>query len=144
MKPIPGKHRPSLPTPVDRDFFKDIVQLVEAQKLHESKIQVQIDQLRATYYYVSCDIETYNIRKGILALEREKYKFHGEINVHLSEIISHHRRISHIVFQYPDARLEEDSYLESEANRTSQIKRIIEQNEDKRKHIIIQQQTEEL
>ena len=84
--------------PVDREIFLDIVQLVEAQKLHESKIQAQMDQLSATYYYVSCDIEAYNIRKGILALEREKYKLHSEINVYLSEITSHHHRISHVVF----------------------------------------------
>ena len=78
MKPIPGKHRPPLPTLVDSEFFLDIVQLVEAQKIHESKIQAQIDQLSATYYYVSCDIGAYNIRKGVLMLEREKYKLHNE------------------------------------------------------------------
>ena len=71
MKSIIGKYRPPLPTPVDREFFLDIVQLAEDQKLYESKIQAQIDQLSATYYYLSCDIEAYNIRKGILALERE-------------------------------------------------------------------------
>ena len=71
MKSIIGKHIPPLPTPVDREFFLDIVQLAEDQKLYESKIQAQIDQLSATYYYISCDIEAYNIRKGILALERE-------------------------------------------------------------------------
>ena len=85
----------------------------------------------------------HNIRKGNLALEREKYKLHSETNVYLSERISHHHQISHVVFQYHDDRLEEDSSFESEANRTSQIKRIIEQNDDKRKHIIIQQQREE-
>ena len=142
MKQIPGKHRLPLPTHVDQKFLLDIVQLVEARKLHESRIQVQIDQLSATYYYVPCDIEAYNIRKGILALEKEKYKLHSETNVYLSEITSHHYRISHVVFQYHDARLEEDSYLESEANRKSQITRIIETHDDKQKHIIIQQQRE--
>ena len=98
MKQIPGKHRLPLPTHVDRKFLLDIVQLVEAQKLHESKIQAQIDQLSATYYYVPCDKEAYNIRKGILALEKKKYKLHSETNVYLSEITSHHYRISHVVF----------------------------------------------
>ena len=68
----PGRHKLSLPTPIDRELFLDIVQLVETPKLHESKIQAKIDQLSATYYYVSCDIKGYNIRKGILALEKEK------------------------------------------------------------------------
>ena len=80
MKPNPGKHRLLLPTPVDREFFLDIVQLVETQKLHELKIQAQIDQLSATCYYVSCDIDAYNIRKGILALERETYKLHSRLH----------------------------------------------------------------
>ena len=138
MKPIPGRHRPPLLTPVDRGFFLDIVQLVESQKLHESNIQATIDKLSARYYYASCDIEAYIIRKGILALEKEKYKLHSETNNYLSEITSHHRRISHIVFQHPDARLKENSYFGSEANMYTHITRIIEKNEEKQKNIITQ------
>ena len=111
MIPIPGKHRQPLITPVNRGLFLDIVQSVVSQKLHESKIQATIDQLSAQYYYVSCDIEAYNIRKGILALEKDKYRFHSETNNYLYEITSHHHHISHVVFQYPDTRLEEDSYV---------------------------------
>ena len=70
MIPIPGKHRQPLQTPADRGLFLDIVQLVESQKLHESKLQATIDQLSAQYYYVSCEIEAFNIRKGMLALEK--------------------------------------------------------------------------
>ena len=132
MIPIPGKHRQPLTTPVDRGLFLDIVQLVESQKLHEPKIQATIDQLNAQYNYISCDIEAYNIRKGILALEKDKYRLHSETNNYLYEITSHHHRISHVVFQYPDARLEEDSYLGSAANRPTQIKSIIATNEDKK------------
>ena len=80
MKPNPGKHRLPLPKPVDIEFFLDIVQLIEAQKLHDLKIQAQIDQLSVTCYYVSCDIEAYNIRKGILEFEREKYKLHSRLH----------------------------------------------------------------
>ena len=43
MIPIPGKHREHLQTPADRGLFLDIVQLVESQKFHESKIQATID-----------------------------------------------------------------------------------------------------
>ena len=57
MKPIPGRHRPPLPTPMDREFFQDIAKLVETQKIYESKIQQQIEMSSASYYYVSCDIE---------------------------------------------------------------------------------------
>ena len=52
-------------------MFLVILQLVESQKLHESKLQATIDQLSAQYYYVFCDIEAYNIRKGIVALEKK-------------------------------------------------------------------------
>ena len=130
MIPIPGKHRQHLTTPVDVVLFLDIVQLVESQKLHDSNIQATIDQLSVQYYYVSCDIEAYNIRKGILALENDKYRLHSETNNYLYEITSHHHRISHVVFQYLDARLEEGSYLGSVANRSTQIKGIIATNED--------------
>ena len=112
-------------------MFLVILQLVESQNLHESKLQATIDQLSAQYYYVSCDIEAYNIRKGIVALEKEKYKLHSETNNYLYEITSHYHRISHVVFQYPDARLEEESYLGSAANMSTQITKIIEINEDK-------------
>ena len=91
MKPILGRHEPPLPTPVDRVLSR------YSTSLHESNIQAQIDQFSATYYYVSCDIEVYNMRKGILALERGKYKLNSETNVYLSEITSLHHRISHIV-----------------------------------------------
>ena len=121
-------------------MFLVILQLVESQKLHESKLQATIDQLSAQYYYVLCDIEAYNIRKGIVALEKEKYKLHSETNNYLYEITSHHHRISHVVFQYPDARLEEESYLGSAANRSTQITKIIGINEDKQQHIILEQQ----
>ena len=120
-------------------MFLVILQLVESQKLHESKLQATIDQLSAQYYYVFCDIEAYNIRKGIVALEK-KYKLHSETNNYLYEITSHHHRISHVVFQYPDARLEEESYLGSAANRSTQITKIIGINEDKQQHIIPEQQ----
>ena len=142
MIPIPGRYRQLLTAPVDRGLFLYIVQLLESQQLNESQLQATIDQLSAQYYYISCDIEAYNIRKGILALEKEKYKLHSETNNYLYEIISHKNRISHVIFQYPDARLEEDSYLGSTANRSTQIKRIIEINEDKQQHIIPQQQQE--
>ena len=46
---------------------------------------------------------------GILALEKDKYRLHSETNNYLYEITSHHHRISHVVFQYPGARLKEDS-----------------------------------
>ena len=65
MKPILGRYRPPLPTPMNRDFFQDIVQLVETQKIYESKTQAQIDKLIASYYYVSDDIEVNNISKAI-------------------------------------------------------------------------------
>ena len=55
----------------------------------------------------------------MLALERGKYKLHSETNVYLLEITSHYHRILYVVFQYPDSRLEENSHLESESNRTS-------------------------
>ena len=55
----------------------------------------------------------------MLALEREKYRLHSETTRYLSDITSHHLRISHVDFQYPDSRLEEDSYLEREINRTA-------------------------
>ena len=58
MKPILGRHIPPLLTTVDRDFFQDIVQLVEAQQMYESNIQAQVDKLSASYYYISCDIES--------------------------------------------------------------------------------------
>ena len=90
MKAFPGKHRPPLPTPVDRWIFQDIVQLVEAQKNPEPKIQAKINRLSASYYYVSCDIEAYKIRKGILILEREKYRLQSETNVYLLEMTSRH------------------------------------------------------
>lgn len=98
MKLIIGRHRSPLLTSVDREFFQDIVQRVEAQKIYESKIQAQIDKLSASYYYVSCDIEGYNISKANLALEREKYRLHSEKNGYLSGITSHHHRMSHIFF----------------------------------------------
>ena len=101
-------------------------------KKYESKIQVTIDQLSAQYCYISCDIEAGNIRKGVLALEKDKYRLHSETNNYLYEITSHQHRISHVVFQYPDARLEEDSYLGSATNRSTQIKSIISTNEDKK------------
>ena len=103
-------------------MFLDAVQLVESQKNYESKIQVTIDQLSAQYYYISCDIEAGNIRKGVLALEKDKYRLHSETNNYLYEITSHHHRISHVVFQYLDARLEEGSYLGSVANRSTKNK----------------------
>ena len=137
--PIPGRHRQPLQTPADRGLFLDIVQLVESQKLHESQIQATIDQLSTQYYYVSCDIEAYNIRKAILALKKDKYRLHRETNNYLYEITSHHHRISHVVFQYPDARLEEESYLGSVVNRPTQVKSIIATNVDKKQHIIRQQ-----
>ena len=109
MIPIPWKHRQQLTTPVNRGLFLDIVQLVESQKLHESKLQATIDRLSTQYYYVSCDIESYHIRMGILALEKDKYRLHSETNNYLYKITSHHHRISHVVFQYPGARIKEDS-----------------------------------
>ena len=130
MKPIPGRHRPPLPTPMDREFFQDIAKLVETQKIYESKIQTQIDKLSTLYYYVSCDIEEHNISKTMLALERGKYRLRSETNGYLSDITSHHQRIQHIVFQYPCFRLEGDSYLEIEANITEQIQIIIKHNND--------------
>ena len=137
---IPGRHIQPLQTPVDRGLFLDMVQLVESQELHESQIQVIINQLSTQYYYVYCDIEAYNIRKVILALEKDKYRLHSETDNYLYEITSHHHRISHVVFQYPDTRLEEESYLGSAVNRSIQIKSIIATNADKKQHIIIQQQ----
>ena len=65
MKPIIGRYRPPLPTPMNRDLFQDIVQLVETQKIYESKTQAQIDKLIASYYYVSDGIEVNNISKAI-------------------------------------------------------------------------------
>ena len=99
MIPIQGRHRQPIQTPADRGLFLGIVQLVESQKLHESQIQETIDQLSTQYYYVSCDIEAYNIRKDILALEKDKYRLHSETNNYLYEIPLHHNCISHVVFR---------------------------------------------
>ena len=65
MKLILGRYILPLPTPINREFFQDIVQLVETQKIYESKTQAQIDKLSASYYYVSYDIEENNISKAI-------------------------------------------------------------------------------
>ena len=140
MIPIQGRHRQPIQTPADRGLFLGIVQLVESQKLHESQIQATIDQLSTQYYYVSCDIEANNIRKAILALKKGKYRLHSETNNCLYEITSHHHRISHVVFQYPDARLEEESYLGSAVNQSIQVKSIIATNADKKQHKMIHQQ----
>ena len=94
------------------------------------------------YYYVSCNIEAYNIRKDILALEKDKCRLHSETNNYLYEITLHHNYILHVVFQYTNDILEEESYLGSVANRSTQIKGIIAINVDKRQHIILQQQQE--
>ena len=91
-----------------------------------------MDKLSTAYFWVYCDIEAFNIRKAVLALEKEKYRVHSETNNYLYEITSHHQRISHVVFQYPDARLEVESCLGSAANRAIKIKNIIEVNEDKK------------
>ena len=72
-----------------------------------------------SYYYVSCDIEAYNVSKAILALEWGKYRLYSETTGYLLEITPRHHRISYIVFQYLYARLEGDSYLESVANKTA-------------------------
>ena len=129
MIPIPGRHRGPLPPQIDPGSFLDMVELVESQTFHESQIQAKIDQLSTAYFYVYCDIEAYNIRKVVLALEAEKYILHSETKKYLYGITSHHQRISHVVFEYPDARLEEESSLGSAVNRA--IKKIIEVNEDK-------------
>ena len=81
-----------------------------------------MDKLSTAYFGVYCDIEAYNIRKAVLALEKEKYRLHSEKNNYLYEVTSHHQRISHVVFEYPDARLEEESCLGSAANRAIKIK----------------------
>ena len=119
MIPITGIHRVPLPSPVDRGSFLDIVELVESQKAHEKKIQAKIDKLS----------------KAVIALEVEKYRLHSETNNYLYEVTSHHQRTAHVVFEYPDARLEEESCLESATNRAIKINSIIEVNEDKKQPI---------
>ena len=131
MIPIPGSHRVPLPRPVDRGSFLDIVELVESQKAHEKTIQTKIDKPSTAYYWVYCDIEAHNIRKTILALEVEKYKLHSETNNYLYEVTSHHQRTAHVVFEYPDAKLEAESCLESATNRAIKIDTIIAVNDDK-------------
>ena len=101
-----------------------------------------MDKLSTAYFGVYCDIEAYNIRKAVLALEKEKYRLHSEKNNYLYEVTSHHQRISHVVFEYPDARLEEESCLESVANRAIKINNIIEVNEDKKQPTLTQQEQE--
>ena len=123
MIPIPGRHRGPLPPQIDPGSFLDMVELVESQTFHESQIQAKIDQLSTAYFYVYCVIEAYSIRKVVLALEAEKYILHSETKKYLYGITSHHQRISHVVFEYPDARLEEESSLGSAVNRT--IKKIL-------------------
>ena len=113
MKQIPGRHRVPLPPPVYRGYFLDIVELVESQKAHEKNIQAQIDKLSTVYYWIYCDIEAQNIRRAIVALEGEKYKLHSATNNYLFEVTKHHQRINHSDFEYPDARLEVESCLES-------------------------------
>ena len=66
-----------------------------------------------------------------MALEVEKYKLHSETNNYLYEVTSHHQRTAHVVFEYPDARLEENSCLESATNRAIKINNIIAVNDDK-------------
>jgi len=66
-----------------------------------------------------------------LALEVEKYKLHSETNNYLYEVTKHHQRTEHTVFEYPDARLEADSWLESATYRALAIDLIIAVNEDK-------------
>ena len=131
MIPIPGRHRVPLPPPVHRGSFLDIVALVESQKAHEKKIQAKIDKLSTAYYWIYCDIEAQNIRQAILALEGEKYKLHSETNNYLYEVTKHHQRIEYIVFEYPDARLEAESCLESATYRRLAIDTIIAVNENK-------------
>ena len=131
MIPIPGRHRVPLPRPVDRGSFLDIVELIESQKAHEKTIQAKIDKLSTTYYWIYCDIEAHNIRQAILALEVEKYKLHSETNNYLYEVTSHHQRTEYTDFEYPDARLEEESCLESATNRAIKIDTIIVVNDDK-------------
>ena len=80
MISISGRHRVPLPTQVDRGSFLDIIELVESQKLHESQIQAKMDKLSTAYFWVYCDIEAFNIRKAVLALEKEKYRLHSETN----------------------------------------------------------------
>ena len=66
-----------------------------------------------------------------MALEVEKYKLHSETNNYLFEVTKHHQRINHSDFEYPDARLEVESCLESATYRTLAIDTIIAVNENK-------------
>ena len=81
-------------------LFLDIMELVEEQTIYDSKVQQIIDKLSASYFYVSCDIESYNIGKAISALEQKKYRLHQETQGYSLVIISSYQSISHIVFQY--------------------------------------------
>ena len=135
MIPIPGRHRVPLPPPVHRGSFLDIVALVESQKAHEKKIQANIDTLNTAYYWIYCDIEVQNIRRAILALEGEKYKLHSETNNYLYEVTSHHQCIENTVFEYPDARLEAESCLESATYRGLATDTIKAVNENKQQLI---------
>ena len=85
-----------------------MVQLVEAQEkmlvqdINTNRLVESIIILRYLWY------RGVNISKTILTLERgiihaPKWKK----NWYLSNITSYNQRISHIVFQYPDAMLEE-------------------------------------
>ena len=66
-----------------------------------------------------------------MALEVEKYKLHSETNNYLYDVTSHHHCIEHTVFEYPDARLEAESCLESATYRALAIDTIIAVNDDK-------------
>ena len=70
-----------------------------------------------------------------MALEVEKDKLHSETNNYLYEVTKHHQRIEHTVFEYPDARLEAESCLESATYRALAIDTIIAVNENKQQLI---------